>query len=186
MGAQVVAFFFTAASFFTASTATADQACQTVVVVGPEIQTEEGFKFTIPVARGQIFVSQNEKSIAHGNLSSNTPTFTWSEEVLFMDNNSIITKYFRDTEVKVVYRDERGEWQDNCILYKANEMPDESTPLNITRGPDINNRRPLRIGLIFAVLLFIPVCVAIIIRALNGVATPCDCFKHRAAGQNSV
>ncbi|XP_077411691.1 uncharacterized protein LOC144042684 isoform X2 [Vanacampus margaritifer] len=192
------AFFLTAFVY-----ASADESCQKSVVTRQEFQ-KKGFQFPALVDGCRIYISQNQMSIAYADLSA--PTFTTSEEVVRMDNNSITTKHFRDTEIKWKCYNGSVVTHEDCMHYETKEWPDESEPMNITRDPDpsfhdastkVGNhtmvttvRKPSskrccnRNGLICAVGLFILVilvfCLTKIMRAHNEAAS----FKRSGEAHN--
>ncbi|XP_061604276.1 uncharacterized protein LOC133465451 isoform X2 [Phyllopteryx taeniolatus] len=122
----------------------------------PTFQTEDGFQLAMPFARGFIHVSQNERNIATVNFTATPWKFTLSEEVLQMDNVSIVLKHFKDTEIRARYRD--GVIVELCVLYKTSG---ESVTKNITRDPDKNRRYELaaQIGGVICGALFVVLSV---------------------------
>ncbi|XP_078125989.1 uncharacterized protein LOC144530340 isoform X2 [Sander vitreus] len=103
------------------------------------VNMAEGFKFLYPCPEGgEISVYDNKTLIAHAVLG--TQFFRYLNEVMSMDNHSLVTRDCRDLRVECIFVNGKSFIEEICVDYKMTEKmknpdPDDSpTPQNLSIG----------------------------------------------------
>ncbi|XP_031168392.1 uncharacterized protein LOC116059450 isoform X2 [Sander lucioperca] len=104
-----------------------------------DVNMAEGFKFLYPCPEGgEISVYDNKTLIAHAVLG--TQLFRYLNEVMSMDNHSLVTRDCRDLRVECIFVNGKSFVEEICVDYKMTEKmknpdpDDSSTPQNLSIG----------------------------------------------------
>ncbi|XP_034749070.1 uncharacterized protein LOC117957442 [Etheostoma cragini] len=103
-----------------------------------DVKMAQGFKFLYPCPEGgEISVIDNKTLIARAVLA--IQSFSYLNEVMSMDNHSLVTRDCRELRVECIFRNGKNFVEEICVDYKMTEKvknpdsDDSPTPQNLRR-----------------------------------------------------
>ncbi|XP_032393738.1 uncharacterized protein LOC116703206 [Etheostoma spectabile] len=119
------------------------------------VKMAKGFKFLYPCPEGgEISVIDNKTLIAHAVLG--IQWFSYLNEVMSMDNHSVVTRDCRDLRVECIFNNGKNFVEDICVDYKMTEKMKNPDPDD---SPTTQNLSSEKFFLIGGIVLFMGMVV---------------------------